>query len=98
MVPLYAARVQDLGSGDVAVFKCGACGHTAELPPSALLRGLGLKPTDKVLNLERRLRCRLCYARGRWCKNAAPGLERGGGGAIWGHSLVCWTPDALQVQ
>jgi hypothetical protein len=33
-----------------------------------------------------------------WCKNAAPGLERGGGGAIWGHSLVCWTPDALQVQ
>src|SRR6476469_7971479 len=23
-----------------------------------------------------------------WCKNAAPGLERGGGGAIWGHSLV----------
>ena len=33
-----------------------------------------------------------------WCKNAAPGLERGGGGAIWGHSLVCWMPDALQVQ
>src|SRR3954451_3946571 len=33
----------------------------------------------------------------RWCKNAAPGLERGGGGAIWGHSLVCWMPDALQV-
>jgi hypothetical protein len=34
----------------------------------------------------------------RWCKNAAPGLGRGGGGAIWGHSLVCWMPDALQVQ
>ena len=29
MVPLYAARVQDLGPDDVAVFKCGACGHTA---------------------------------------------------------------------
>ena len=29
MVPLYAARVQDLGPEDVAVFKCGACGHTA---------------------------------------------------------------------
>jgi hypothetical protein len=41
MVPLYAARVQDLGLDDVAVFKCGACGHTAELPPGALLRGLG---------------------------------------------------------
>jgi hypothetical protein len=37
MVPLYAARVQDLGPDDVAVFKCGACGHTAELPLSALL-------------------------------------------------------------
>jgi hypothetical protein len=57
MVPLYAARVQDLGTGDYVVFKCGACGHTAELPPSALMRGLGLKPTDKVLDLERRLRC-----------------------------------------
>ncbi len=64
MVPLYAARVQDLGPDDVAVFKCGACGHTAELPPSALLRGLGLQPTDKVLDLEQRLVCRLCLARG----------------------------------
>src|SRR4051794_12335053 len=74
MVPLYAARVQDLGPDDVAVFKCGACGHTAELPPSALLRGLGLQPTDKVLDLEQRLRCRLCYAcamrRTRpWCRS-----------------------------
>src|SRR4051794_10560736 len=32
MVPLYAARVQDLGPGDVVVFRCGACGHAAELP------------------------------------------------------------------
>src|SRR3954468_7588265 len=65
MVPLYPARVQDLGPDDVAVFKCGACGHTAELPPSALLRGLGLQPTDKVLDLESRLRGRLCDARGK---------------------------------
>ena len=63
MVPPYAARVQDLGPGDVAMFKCGACGHTAELPPSALLRGSGLQLTDKILDLERRLRCRLCHAR-----------------------------------
>jgi hypothetical protein len=42
MVPLDAAKVQDLGSEDVAVFKCGACGHTAELWPSLLIRGLGL--------------------------------------------------------
>src|SRR5689334_25017057 len=40
MVPLYAARVQDLGTGDYVVIKCGACGHTAEIPPSGLLRGL----------------------------------------------------------
>ena len=63
MVPLYAARVQDLGPDDVAVFKCGVCGHTAELPPSALLRGLGLEPTAKILDLERRLQCRLCLAK-----------------------------------
>jgi len=64
MVPLYAARVQDLGLEDVAVFKCGACGHTTELWPSLLIGGLGLQPTDKVLDLERRLVCRLCLARG----------------------------------
>jgi hypothetical protein len=63
MVPLYAARVQDLGLGDVAVFECGACGHVAEIPPSALIRGLGLELTAKILDLERRLRCRLCYAK-----------------------------------
>ena len=32
MVPLYAARVQDLGEGDVAVFECGACGLTRQAP------------------------------------------------------------------
>jgi hypothetical protein len=31
---------------------------------SLLIGGLGLQPTDKVLDLERRLRCRLCYAKG----------------------------------
>jgi hypothetical protein len=64
MVPLYAARVQDLGTDDCVVIKCGVCGHTAEIPPSGLLRGLGLKPTDKVFDLEQRLVCRLCLARG----------------------------------
>jgi hypothetical protein len=63
MVPLYAARVEDLKPGDVVVIKCGACGHTAEFPPS-VLPGLGLQPREKVLDLERRLRCRLCNARG----------------------------------
>ena len=43
MVPLYAARVQDLGTDDFVVIKCGACGHTAEIPQSVLPK-LGLKP------------------------------------------------------
>ena len=67
MVPLYAARVQDLGPDDVAVFKCGACGHTAELWPSLLIGGLGLKPTDKVLDLERRLRVPTVPRKGAGC-------------------------------
>jgi hypothetical protein len=64
MVPLYAARVQDLKLGDVVVVECGACRHTAEIPPS-VLPGLGLQPKAKVLDLERRLRCWLCDARGK---------------------------------
>jgi hypothetical protein len=40
MMPLYAARVQDLGPDDVAVFKCGACGHTAELWQGNRVRSL----------------------------------------------------------
>src|SRR4051812_49844095 len=70
MVPLYAARVQDLGPDDVAVFKCGACGHTAELWPSLLIGGLGLQPTDKVLDLEGGVRVGRVLAR-----------RAGGGGA-----------------
>src|SRR5689334_8488966 len=38
MVPLHAARVQDLGTDDYVIIKCGACGHTAEIPPSGLIR------------------------------------------------------------
>ena len=63
MVPLYAARVRDLGADDYVVIKCGACGHTAELWPSLLTRGLGLEPTAKILDLEGQFRCRLCYAK-----------------------------------
>ena len=63
MVPLYSARAQDPGPDDFVVIKCGACGHTAELWPSLLIGGLGLDPTDKILDLERRLVCRLCYAK-----------------------------------
>ena len=74
MVPLYAARVQDLKTGDFVVVNC-ACGHEALIHP-VMLRSLGLKSQDRILDLDRRLRCLECDARGkaavsiRWAKNA----------------------------
>ncbi len=38
MVPLYAARIEDLGPGDFVKVDCGACDHTALLAPTFLLR------------------------------------------------------------
>ena len=41
MVPLYAARVQDLGIDDFVIIKCGACGHTAEICRAGCYADLG---------------------------------------------------------
>jgi hypothetical protein len=39
MLPLYAARIEDLGVGDfVKEVDCAACHHVALLTPGALLR------------------------------------------------------------
>ena len=65
MVPLYAARIEDLGPGGFVKFECAACGHDALIPPSSLLNGLRLPPYTPVLDLERRLRCRECDQRGK---------------------------------
>ena len=66
MLPLYAARIEDLGLGDFLKFDCAACHHVALLTPGALLRA-GLRPTAKVLDLKARLRCRGCGRKGgRW--------------------------------
>jgi hypothetical protein len=65
MVPLYAARIEDLGPGDFVKAECIACGHDELIPASALLQGLRLPPTTLVLDLEPRLRCRECDARGK---------------------------------
>ncbi len=65
MVPLYAARIEDLGPGDFVRFECAACCHDALIPPSSLLNGLRLPPYTPVLDLEPRLRCRECDARGK---------------------------------
>jgi hypothetical protein len=73
MVPLYLARIEDLGLGDFVKVDCAACSHTALLAPTSLNR-LGLRPHKKVLGLKDRVRCR--GARGRavvsikWAKGA----------------------------
>jgi hypothetical protein len=64
MVPLYAARIEDLGSGDFVKVDCAACSHTALLTPAFLAR-LGLGRREKVLDLKDRVRCRGCGVRGR---------------------------------
>jgi hypothetical protein len=46
MLPLYAARIQDLGPGDFVKVDCAACHHVALLTPEALLR-VGLSPAAK---------------------------------------------------
>lgn len=63
MRPFYDARVSDLGPGDLVAVECG-CGHTETLTAS-MLTTAGVKPSVKVLDLGRRLRCRECDAKGR---------------------------------
>jgi hypothetical protein len=64
MLPLYAARIEDLGPGDFVTVDCAACHHVALLTPEALL-GAGLRPSAKLLDLKGRLRCRGCGKEGR---------------------------------
>jgi hypothetical protein len=64
MVPLYPARIEDLGPGDFVKLDCGACSHMALLAPAFLDR-LGLGPRDKVLDLQGRVRCRGYGVKGR---------------------------------
>ena len=64
MLPLYAARIEDLGRGDFLKVDCAACHHVALFTPDALLR-VGLSPAAKVLDLKGRLRCRGCGRKGR---------------------------------
>ena len=59
MLPLYAARIEDLGPGEFVNINCAGCHHVALLTPEALLR-LGLSPATKILDLKDRLRCRGC--------------------------------------
>ena len=58
MVPLYAARVADLGPDDRVKIEC-ACGHIALLT-AAMLGTAGLPPYAKLLDLKHRLKCQSC--------------------------------------
>ena len=52
--------------GDYVKVGCAACGHVELLPPDKLrIRGLAVPPYTPVLDLEPRLRCRECDARGK---------------------------------
>jgi hypothetical protein len=62
MLPLYAARIEDLGAGDFVKVDCAACHHVALLTPETLLRS-GLSPAAKVLDLKGRLPCHGCRAK-----------------------------------
>ena len=79
MRPLYDARIEDLGDGDFLRVECAGCGHDEMIPPIGLLQGLRLPPYMRVLDLERRFRCRECDQRGkvvlsiRWAAGSADG-------------------------
>jgi hypothetical protein len=63
VVPLYAARIEDLRLGDFVVVEC-ACGHSGLIHPSAL-PSLGLRPAERIVDLSPRLRCRECDLKGK---------------------------------
>jgi hypothetical protein len=63
MVPLYAARITDLGAGDLLQIEC-ACGHVTLLT-AQMLAAAGAAADQKLVDLSARLRCRECDARGR---------------------------------
>ena len=63
MVPLYAARIADLGPGDLLVVE-GVCGHIERLT-ARMLATAGAGTEDKIADLAPRLRCRECDDRGK---------------------------------
>ena len=50
MQPLYLARIEDLGRGDLVKVDCAACHHVALLTPEFLLR-LGLSPEVDLISV-----------------------------------------------
>jgi hypothetical protein len=60
--PRYALRLEDLRAWHVVRVRCGTCRHQAEITAAALTRG---RPGyTRLVDLEGRLRCRQCGAKG----------------------------------
>ena len=76
MVPLYAARIGDLGPGDYVKAECIACGHVELLPPAQLrIKGQALPPYTPLLDLERGCAAASAMRAARpWCRSGGGGL------------------------
>jgi formate dehydrogenase maturation protein FdhE len=61
--PRYALRLEDLRAWHVVRVSCRVCRHKGEIAAVALSRGL--PGYTRLIDLEGRLRCRNCGARGR---------------------------------
>jgi hypothetical protein len=61
--PRYAFRLEDLRAWHVVRVSCGSCRHKAEIAPAVLTRSW--PGYTRLVDLEGRLRCRKCGARGR---------------------------------
>jgi hypothetical protein len=70
MIPLYAARIEDLGPRDFAKAECAACEHDRLILASALHRGLRLRRLPARL-ISRRMRGR------KWGSQLVPRLWLG---------------------
>ena len=64
VVPLYAARIEDLGLVGLVVVECHSCNNVGLLSARFLL-SVGFPPYQKVRELQRQTRCRGCGVRGR---------------------------------
>jgi hypothetical protein len=64
MVPLYAARIEDLGPVDFMVVECHSCNNVGLLSARFLL-SLGFPPYTALKSLQRYTRCRGCGVCGR---------------------------------
>ena len=63
MRPFYDARVRNLGPGDLVIVECTRCDHSESLT-GLMLKTAGLPPHEAIKDLDRKMRCRECNARG----------------------------------